>query len=160
MSLSDKPPDSEHPHAALRGRALAATVDDLGPAGAGAPVLALLMETGYPEVVATLAGFADGTTSLYFSNGGAVVGAGEHEPVAAATRRWLEAAVSFLDRLEPVAEPPLPEVGMTSFVAVTPDGLVGAGAPEGELGDWRHELSPLFHAAHEVLTEIRKLGVL
>jgi hypothetical protein len=41
-----------------------------------APILALLMETGYPEAVATLVAVADGTSSLYFSNGGGFIGVG------------------------------------------------------------------------------------
>src|SRR5258707_12774007 len=39
-------------------------------------VVVLLMETAYPKAVATLACFADGTTSLYFSTGGGMLRAG------------------------------------------------------------------------------------
>lgn len=140
----------------LRERALRLTPDQLGdavPADAG--VLALLMETGYREAVATLVAVADGTTSLYFSNGGGFIGAGTHPTVAEASRSWLEAGRSFLPALSAVTEPALPDVGTTQFVAVTRDGLRGALAPEDDLGENRHELSPLFHAAHEVITQIR-----
>jgi hypothetical protein len=44
---------------------------------------------------------------------------------------------------------------MTQFVAVTPEGLRGAVAPEEELGEGRHELSPLFYAGQDVITQIR-----
>ena len=67
----------------LREQALRLTPDQLGdavPTEAG--ILALLMETAYQEAVATLVGVADGTTSLYFSNGGGFVGAGTHPTVA------------------------------------------------------------------------------
>jgi hypothetical protein len=53
----------------LRKQVLRLTPDQLGRAFADEPVLALLMETGYSEAVATLAGVVDGTSSLYFSNG-------------------------------------------------------------------------------------------
>ena len=46
-------------------------------------VWGILMETGYPEGVATLVALGDGTTSLYFGNGGGVIGAGEHDRVRA-----------------------------------------------------------------------------
>ena len=140
----------------LREQALRLTPDQLGeavPAEAG--ILALLMETAYREAVATLVAVADGTTSLYFSNGGGFVGAGTHPTVAEASRLWLEAGGTFLPALSNVTEPPLPGVGTTQFVAVTPEGLRGAFAPEDDLGGNRHELSPLFHAAHEVITQIR-----
>jgi hypothetical protein len=140
----------------FRDRALRLTPDQLGDAApVEAAILALLMESGYREAVATLVAVADGTTSLYFSNGGGFVGAGTHRTVAEASRSWLEAGRAFLPALSDVTEPPLPDVGLTQFVAVTPDGLRGAVAPDDDLGGNRHELSPLFHAAHEVITQIR-----
>jgi hypothetical protein len=75
--------------------------------------------------------------------------------VAEASRSWLEVGNTFLPALSDVTEPPLPDVGATQLLAVTPDGLRGAVAPEDDLGGNRHELSPLFHAAHEVITQIR-----
>ena len=113
------------------------------------------METGYPQAVATLVGVADGTTSLYFSNGGGIIGAGNHAAVADANARWLEAGVAVLQQLSTVTDPPLPAEGMTQFVAVTRTGLRGDGAPEDELGEGQHWLSPLFFAAQDVITQIR-----
>jgi hypothetical protein len=54
----------------LRNQALNLRKEQLGDAFAEVPILAVLMETGYPEAVATLVGVVDGTSSLYFSNGG------------------------------------------------------------------------------------------
>ena len=140
----------------LRGQALNIAPAQLDPAAAGAAVLALLMETAYPEAVATLVGLADGTTSMYFSNGGGVIGAGAHPQVAAATREWLELAAESLAELEPAPEElPLPADGRTQFVAVTPAGRLAAIAVVDELGAGAHELSPLFYAGHEVITAIR-----
>jgi hypothetical protein len=139
----------------LRRQILALTPDQLGDAHSDAPILALLMETGYQEAVATLVAVADGTTSLYFSNGGGIIGAGEHATVADASRRWLEAGRTFLPALGEVADPPLPDTGMTQFVAVTPHGLRSAVAVEDDLGNNRHALSPFFYAAHDVITQIR-----
>jgi hypothetical protein len=150
---------AEQPHADvymdLRQHVLHLTPDQLGEAFVGAPILALLMETGYPEAVATLVGVADGTSSLYFSNGGGVIGAGDHAAVAEATRRWLEAGRTVLPELSEVTDPPLPGVGRTQFVAVAPDGLRGAVAAEDDLGEGRHALSPFFYAAQDVITQIR-----
>lgn len=119
------------------------------------PILALLMETGYPEGVATVVAIADGTTSLYFSNGGGIIGAGTHEPVADASRRWLRTGEEFLSDLSETADPPPPSEGMTQFVVVTREGLRGDAAPEEQLGEGEHRLSPLFHAGHDVITQIR-----
>jgi hypothetical protein len=122
---------------------------------ADAPILVLLMETGYAEAVARLVAVVDGTTSLYFSNGGGIVGAGTHATVVEASRRWLEAGQTAPPLLAESTDPPLPGEGMSQFVAVTPDGLRAAVAPEKELGEREHALSPLFFAAHDVITQIR-----
>ena len=142
-------------YAGLRRQVIDLKADQLGGEFAQVPILALLMETGYEKAVATLVAVADGTTSLYFSTGGGIIGAGVHESVAMASRRWLEEGVTFLGQLEPVADPPLPAVGQTQFVAVTNDGVRAAVALEEDLGRNRHVLSPLFYAAQEVITQVR-----
>lgn len=152
----ERQPDAEV-YSEMRQQVLQLTPDQLGNEVAEGPLVALMMETGYPEAVATLVAVADGTTSLYFSNGGGVIGAGEHAPVAAANRRLLEAAKSVLSQLSDVSDPSPPPDGLTQFVAVTRDGLRGAGAPEKELGEGQHALSQLFYAGQDVLTQIRLL---
>jgi hypothetical protein len=142
----------------LRRRALEVGRDDLAPGSRSTtPVIALLMETGFPEAVATLVGLADGTTSFYFSNGGGMIGGGEHTEIAAATRRWLEVGAEFLRRLEAGDEFPLPEEGMTQFVAVTDGGRLLGSASSEELGAGGHALSPLFYVGHGVITALRLL---
>ena len=143
----------------LRGQALAVTRELLDPATAtDGPVLALLMETGYPAAVASLVGLADGTTSMYFSNGGGMIGAGQHDLVAAATHRWLGLAEEVLDELpEAPAEVALPGLGIAQIVAVTESGLRAARAPEEELGGGGHSLSALFYAGHDVIAAIRQV---
>jgi hypothetical protein len=151
----EQPPPAEV-YSGLRQQLLGLTPDQLGDAAfAAAPILALLMETRYREAVATLVAVVDGTTSLYFSNGGGFIGAGAHAAVAEASERWLEAARDFLPQLSAVDDPAPPTEGATQFVAVTPSGLRGLVAPEEKLEEGRHALSPLFHAGHDVITQIR-----
>ena len=126
-----------------------------GGALADARILALLLETGYAKAVATLVVVVDGTCSLYFSNGGGFLGAGANPAVAAASRRWLEIGHAFLPQLSTITHPPLPSVGMTQLIAVTPEGLRATAAPEEEFGEGRHSLSPLFYAGQDVITQIR-----
>jgi hypothetical protein len=122
---------------------------------ADAPVLALLLETGYAIAVATLVAVVDGTSSLYFSNGGGFIGVGAQPAVAAASRRWLEIGRAFLPQLSTATDPPLPSEGMTQLIAVTPAGLRATAEPEEEFGKGRHALSPLFYAGQDVITQIR-----
>jgi hypothetical protein len=91
----ERPPPAEV-YAGLRQQALRLTPDQLGDGSlAGVPILALLMETGYPQAVATLVAVVDGTSSLYFSNGGGFIDAGTQAAVAEASRRWLETGHEF-----------------------------------------------------------------
>jgi hypothetical protein len=114
------------------------------------------METGYAEAVMTLVGLADGTTSMYFSNGGGIIGAGQHEDVATRTKRWLDLAEEALDELEAApGDVELPDESVTQLVAVTEAGRLVARAPDDELAEGRHPLSPLFYAGHDVITAVR-----
>ena len=61
----------------------------------GHPVWGMVMETGFTEGSFTLVAIADGTTSLYFSNGGGIIGGGEHEAVREASGYFLTDAQSF-----------------------------------------------------------------
>jgi len=140
----------------LRQQVLNLTAADLGADPESTPVLAVLMETGCREAVATLVGVVDGTTSLYFSDGGGTIGAGEHAEVAGATRRWLGVCEGLLELLRPCgAEPEPPSEGVTQFVAVTADGLRCCSTPEVDLGEGRHDLTPLFYAGQDVITQVR-----
>ena len=51
----------------------------------------------------------------------------------------------------------LPPTGSTTIRVLIYEGQHAVTAPEDDFGEERHELSPLFHAAHEVITEIRLL---
>jgi hypothetical protein len=139
-------------YTALRSQALDVTPSDLG---LDAPVLAVVMDTRYPEAVATLVGVADGSTSLYFSNGGGTIGGGQHPQVAQATQRWLDVAATLAGSMSADSSTELPDEGVTLLTLVTPSGRLSARAPEDELGSGEHELSQLFYAAHDVITQLR-----
>lgn len=142
-------------YAALRGQVLGLTADQLGPEFADAPLLGLLMEWVQEPATVTLVAVTDGTTSLYFSTGGGIIGAGQHESVAQASHAWLEAGSEHLGDLHPVADPQLPSGGETQFVAVAAGGLRSASAVGEGLAAGRHALSPLWASAQDVLTQIR-----
>lgn len=117
-------------------------------------VWAVLMEMGLDTGTASLVAVADGTTSLYLSTGGGVIGGGGHQAVRRASEAFLDAAEAHLDRLQAIAEAPLPQTGAIRFHALTFDSLRSAEAQESELVDGRSELTPLFHAGDEVLTQL------
>jgi hypothetical protein len=112
----------------------------------GNRIWGLLVEIGYPGAVATLVTIADGAVSLYFSNGGGVIGIGQHEGPRKA---------AFLGSATPASSFPLPAQGHVTFYFLTFDGILTSDAGEDDLKSNRHPLSPLFHGAHDVITQAR-----
>jgi hypothetical protein len=118
-------------------------------------VWGMLMETAYPEAVVSLVTIADGTVSLYYSNGGGIIGLGGHDEPRKACEAFLAFApkfVSYADRTEVF---PLPSEGHTRFYFFTFNGILTADVKEDDLGNNRSPLSPLFHKGHEVIATAR-----
>ena len=141
----------------LRDQALSVDPTEIGvaPSDDHPNVWGVVMDLGYPEGTATLVGLSDGSTSLYTSSGGGVIGGGDHSTVAEATLRWLRVAEDMLAALEPATEFPLPDAGDVAFTVLTYSGRYRASAPEAALGAGDAPLSPLFYAGHDVITELR-----
>jgi hypothetical protein len=128
----------------------------LAPAAARPDVWAGVMDMGYPDQRwATLVVVGDGTVSLYTSSGGGTIGAGEHRSVAVAADHWLAGLQAGLSLLPVTAPTDLPGPQRVTLRALTFDGPRSVEAAADDLGYERHPASALFHAAHEVLTQIR-----
>jgi hypothetical protein len=119
------------------------------------PVLAVLIETGYPEAVATLVAVADGSSSLYFSNGGGIIGAGEYKQVHNSSLALVKVAAKNQDKLSLTKIYPVPKSGYTRFYLVTTSGVFTEEVLEDDLGNERHPLSSLFLQGHELISYIR-----
>jgi len=165
MSLFGKKKDEpEKDHAAmsrqLRQQALTVTAVDLNlePTPARPDVWGVLMELGFRDAVATLTAFADGSASLYISSGGGVIGAGEHTPVREEAGRFLDMVQQHLAEFTSSEGTPVPREGRVRFYVRTFQGTLTAEADEGLLGNRLHTLSPVFHAGHAVLTQIRLIS--
>ena len=151
-----KPPPQDV-YLGLRNQVLSVKPNDIGvsPTPEMPVVWGVVMETGYPEAVVTLVSLGDRTTSLYFSNGGGVIGAGEHAPVALATAEFISLSQQFHGQMRPTTTFPTPTVGKVRFYLLTFSGILTAEADEQDLGHERHDLSPLFHKGHEVIGNVR-----
>jgi hypothetical protein len=144
-------------YSGLRARALSTRRSEVGITAPrpGAPVWGLLMEMGFSGATVTIMALADGTTSLYLSTGGGVIGGQGHESVREANAAFLETANRSREHLKPTASFPVPEVGRTLFYALTDSGVLTGGGPQDDLGNGRHPLSALFHSGNDVLTQLR-----
>jgi len=147
-------------YAGLRSQVFATRPEDVGitPSQALPHVWGALMEFQRPGAVVTLVALVDGTTSLYFSNGGGIIGAGSHPAVAEAARDFVAAAEAAHAQMQPAADFPLPAAGHVRFYALTFTGVRTAERPEEALVSRRDDLWPLFSAGNAVLTQIQLHG--
>lgn len=122
----------------------------------GKRVFAVLMESGFPEAAYTLVAAGDGSASLYFSNGGGLIGAGEHANVRPESLKVVKMAEECLKDMKKVDAFPIVKPGSTTFYIVTGDGVFSYTAKEDDLGEKRDKkLSGLFHQCHALITQMR-----
>ena len=140
----------------MRGMVLKLKPTDIGEKD-DSKILALVMDTGFPEAAFTLIATVDGSGSLYFSNGGGIIGAGGQPEGAAAAKALLADASRFVGKMTATKETPIVMPGMTTFYIITGKAVLTVSAKEDYFGEGRHAGSTLFHKAHELITTIRKI---
>lgn len=149
---------TEEPFPQLRARVLYLDPASLRIHRTPSGLFGLVTEMGFAEGVATLVAISDGTVSVYFSNGGGVIGAGSQLGPRRAAEALLDEAPQFLPRAEPARAFPLPEAERVRFWFLTFDGVLGAEAETAALEGGRGGLSRLYSLAQELLTEVRLIG--
>ncbi len=124
------------------------------------PVWGVVMDSMFAEAEGwhCLVALADGSTSLYTSAAFGIIGGGAHETVRAASRDLLALTGQRLDLFSPMADTALPSGGMVTIRALTFGGPLVVTATENDLGNGRHPASPIFHAAHDVIGQLRMVS--
>jgi hypothetical protein len=154
-------PDKEiNKFAEFRTLALSVDAESLGitPSSFSRKVWGVLMETG----LATGGSFAllvlaDGTTSLFISNGTSVIGGGQHEIIRTPSERFLALANQFLEETKPTNDYPLPLKGEVRFYFRTFDGVKTHSAMEADMNKAGDPFSKLLYSGHAIITELRKM---
>ena len=136
----------------LRSRGLHYRDDDPGD-----KIRGLVTDIAYDEGIVTIVCLDDGSTSMYTNHGGGIIGAGEHEHVAAVTQRVIDLAQGHCEELVPTEDESVPTAGDVKFFLLSPRGLLSVTADEIELDSRNHSLSPLFFAIQDVVTELGRV---
>lgn len=141
----------------LRSRVLSLNSTEVGltPSATAPHVWCVLMEISYEVGTATLVSLADGTTSLYYSTGGGMLGSADYAPVAEASKALVSQAENHLQLLQSADIPPMPEVGLVRFTFLTYSGILTTEGPEKILASGDHPLSQLYALGRETLTQLR-----
>jgi len=152
--MSDKPEDGTP---ALRAMLLRAKPADYGlaPTPELPRVWGAMMEMRIGSADVSLVAVAEGSTSLYFSSGGGILGGGEHESVRAANRKLLgvieKLFPAFVARDVPVAALD----GAVSFAIFTYEGLRVARDTEERVRQKKSPLWPAYYVGQEIITALR-----
>jgi hypothetical protein len=114
------------------------------------------MDVNTATRTATIAAFADGTTSIYISNGGGFIGGGQKYPsVHDAGQKLIAVAHKLQPTMQKTQQYPLPEKGEVIFYMVTGNGVYTVHALQSECTKRTHPLYELFAAGDDVITQYR-----
>jgi len=120
---------------------------------------AVVMDIGFEEGTATIVSSIEGDGSMYTSGGGGILGGIDHEKVRTASINFVKTAESFVDKMEPVTEYPLPGAENVKFYMITPNGVFTTEEINADiLASGDHELSSLFRVGNDVITELRGIS--
>jgi hypothetical protein len=114
------------------------------------------MDTGYEVGTATLVCLADGTTSLYYSTGGGMIGSSQYTPLAQASKALVSEAQNQIEHRPETTQFPLPGIGEVRFYFMTYSGC--SKTTERDLTSDKNPLSPLYRRAQDTLSQLRWLS--
>ncbi len=116
---------------------------------------ALVSEFHLAVAILTLLTVQDGTTSLYMSNGAAIIGGGQHQAVRQFNRKLLLLAQDLVQNGDICSEFPFPNSSEVFFYLVCWDGVRRRQDLESSVRQGKGDLAPLYLTVHELLSAIR-----
>lgn len=149
------PPSPEEMYARLRNQALGVTPEALDLQPRPDEAYGVLMELGMPRATVTLVAMGEGAVSIYFSTGGGVIGAGQHEKARKAGLAFVNAAAGFIQFMSTTRDFPLPQPDHVRFYVLMPDAIYTSETSQQDLVNSQNPLSALFSYANSTMTELR-----
>ncbi len=150
---------TDNPYEPLRNQVLTLDAAKAGIELVEGTAWAAIMDIRFDEATVTVVGLADGTASIYLSNGGGFIGGQQYDTVSAAARTFVDAATAALRVMRPAAGHPLPAVGYVTFYARTPTVTLTAEADEARLQSApAGPLAAMYAAGHGVIAAYREVA--
>ena len=156
INKKPEPRDDENLYERFRQRVLDMKLtEDLETCIDGRSVYAAVVDMDMKTTTVTLICVADGTTSLYYSNGGGQIGLGQADPeIAKATVTFLRDADPVLNRLKKTEECPLPKHGKHRVYLLTRHATYQYEFNHETIREESRETQYLFFLYQNVLTKI------
>jgi len=131
----------------------------LGPGSRPTQPFAVVEDWGLPDGTTTVVAIADGSASVYRSNGGGSIGGGQsHELIREAALEMVKLADEVQPLMHSTREYPLASRGYVNFYVVTDAGVYAATALEDDLGSRHSPFSNLGDSAQAIITAYREAG--
>jgi len=149
-----------NPLAGLRDLALHGTRENFGLEPGASPTQPFLVvaDWGEEQGATTVVAVADGSASVYRSDGGGSMGGGQaHPEIHAAALKAIEVAGVVQPSMQPATEYPPAGPGNVSFYLVTDAGVFTATVAQGDLNANHGPYSGLAAAMREIETEYEKV---
>jgi hypothetical protein len=145
-------------YATLRTAALDAVALGLPAPPAEHPTVSgVVVDVPAPGGFVTIVAMGEGSTSMYASNGGGVIGAGGHASVARTTHALLAGIEPHLTGLDASDETSHPPPGLVRLFVLTPTGRRVADAPEDAFwGRLDHPLGDVLAGVQSVVSALRE----
>jgi hypothetical protein len=145
--------------AGLRTMALQSTRANFGLGAASAPdqPFVVLADWGDARGATTIVAVADGSASVYSSDGAGSIGGGQtHPTIHDAALRTVELAAAALPQAHPATAYPVAAQGQVTFYLVTDAGVYTATAAQDDLNANRSPLSALAASTQKIVAEYRR----
>ena len=156
-SRTNKPAEPKDVYAGFRNLMLQGPRSKFGLAPTSKPTepWGVLMDWGMQRGTATVVATADGSASVYFSNGGGYIGGKGQEPIRAAAQNAVEVAHTIQLPAQPTTTYPLPEEHGVFFYLLTDAGVFMFRASDQDMNSHGHPLRKLGDAMQGIITQYR-----
>ena len=154
---SEQPQSVANPYQALRRQALQIPATFFANSPSAEPVYGIIMDWHVGEGSITLTCFVTGESSVYFSNGGGIIGGQASEQAMQAAQRYLQEANQAYVSATPMAAIDLPLPNTVQFYFLTKEGRRFHSVAMQYLEDRSSPMLTLFEQANDLLTALREL---
>ncbi len=130
----------------------------LGPGKNSTQPFAVVTDAGMANGSTTIIAIADGSASVYQSDGARFIGGGQtHDSIRKAALEAVAAADDVQALMHRATEYPLPPAGQVNFYAVTDEGVFTAKASVEDVRSHRTPLAKLGDATQAIVTEYERV---
>ena len=159
MKNNEAPLEPAAISAMLRNNVFNLKIEDIGLTREKSPLVwGVMMELGYQDVVVSLVALADGSCSVYLSDGSGAVGCGLYSEVRQSAANMLTVAQRMLSQCQPAIVYPVPVESQARFYLLTSKGVYTTNASRHEMDEGAKEIAELYYAGHSVIGMIELLG--